>query len=1609
MPQRRKKMLTRLAVFCLGTSALTVPVFAASFSVGGGTITTTQADTSVDNTGTGGAFELRANTVSSGDVITVSNINTTALDVGNLLPSTGSYSVTMQGSTLSSYTFFRSLSGGPISFDSTGGPGNVLSGDVALNVGVNTGSGGVSIKTGADVINGIGGGVGGIAISAVGPGPVSVDTVGATITSAGLYGIVAQSGNADVTIGALNGGMASSITASSGFGIYTTAGGTARITIASSGSVIAQDALWASAGPAIVTNFGTISATNDAINASFASSLNVSLQSSSTTSGILLGSPGADTFSIFGGANITGASFNGNGGSDTLILTGSGGGTFSQSSATNIGTYQMLGSGIWTLTGSPPSSGGWTVASGTLRAGGGISINAIAINGGIFDVNGQAVTVGALSGTGGTITLGSGSLATNSTSNTVLATAISGSGSFTKAGAGTLTLMATNTYSGGTNINGGTLKLGVSGALLPTGAVTLGPPILPVVSATVLDIGANNQTVGEFSGSGMIHGSGNLIINQATTTSCACIFTGGGAFVFNGPGAISGLFGPLVVNGGTVSLNGAVNFSTPLDKVSPYGQSLTVNGGTVALVNSGGPVTGNFEAGVTQLSGTGGTVALGSSGILQVFQTSSTVFAGTITGTRIGPIGSAEPWLSMQGSGTLTLSGINTYTGNTAVFSGTLAAGAAGAFSPNSDFDTEPGGTLDLNNFSQTVSSLLGSGGTTKLGTATLTLTASSGIQTIVFNNALTYGGSITGTGGVNINGNALFIFTGANSYSGTTVINAGTLQIGSGGAAGTIVGDIADNAQLIFNRSDSFTYAGHISGNGLIQVAGPGTFILTGSSAGFTGTTTISAGALQLGDGVTNGVLGGNIVDNAALIVDTPGGSILGGISGSGSVQQIGRNSVLVLIGTNTYTGGTIVTDGTVQLGPLVTVAASLAPTGALTVNGGTFDLNTHVQTVGAISGTGGNIALSGGMLTTDTSASTTYAGQITGTGVFAKAGAGTLILTGDSTYVGDTRLIGSSGTLITGGVLQIGNGGTTGSILGNVFNDGTLAFNRSNNLTFSGVVYGSGKLIKSGTGTLTLSGANVYTGATTASAGTLNVTGSIASSAVTVQSGATLGGTGTVGSTTIQSGGTLAPGSSIGTLTVNGNLTLASGSIYNVEMSPAAADRTMVSGTAGINGTVAASIAPGVYTFGQRYTLLTATGGVSGTFASLTGIPVFLKGGLSYDTNNVYLTLSPNALAPLLSNVTSNQSKVVAAIDASVAAGNVPGGGFVTLYSLSGSALNSALDQISGQVGPNTINAVGQASLSFLTMTAQGGSGGGNFAPDSAYCGADAPHRAQLGAGETRVWASAYGGHVGLSADAASGAASLSSSNVGLIGGADMAWDGGLLAGVTVGLGRQNFTSGNGTGSSDDIMIGVYARKDAGPLYVTAAFGYGSHHIETLRVVTVSGTDVLQGKQHADDFGGRIEAGWRTALDEQFTLSPYFAVAAENFDTPAYTESALSGTSTFALSVAAHSSTLGRTELGSGLSRNYETENGLLTADLRLAWAHQLDDVPLTQASFQTLPGAGFLVTGVRPSSDAALLGAGIQVQNRSGLFFGFKGETQLGAGTTILEGMGHLGWRW
>jgi autotransporter-associated beta strand protein len=372
-------------------------------------------------------------------------------------------------------------------------------------------------------------------------------------------------------------------------------------------------------------------------------------------------------------------------------------------------------------------------------------------------------------------------------------------------------------------------------------------------------------------------------------------------------------------------------------------------------------------------------------------------------------------------------------------------------------------------------------------------------------------------------------------------------------------------------------------------------------SPGGFARLGALAGGIIDISTLTSNGMTAGSIfgdengmvfLGSKKLTVDglTDGfpGVISDGGQGGGTGGSLTITNFQILSGANTYTGGTTIgPGGTLQLG----------------VGG----------TTGSIVG---NVVNNGRLVFNRTDLQT-FAGAISGTGRV-DFGGGTIILTGNNTYTGNS--------INFGAFLQIGNGGTTGSIIGNIRNDATFAIRRSNTFVFDGVMSGpldssgTGNFQQLGTGTTILNGANTYTGTTTVNAGTLSVNGSIASSSLTtVNAGATLGGNGTVGNTTIN-GGTLAPGSSIGTLTVQGNLVFTAAASYMVEVSPANADRTNVTGTATLGGaTVRANFAPGTYVV-KQYTIVNATGGVIGTFGgpANTDLPAGFQTGLSYDANN-------------------------------------------------------------------------------------------------------------------------------------------------------------------------------------------------------------------------------------------------------------------------------------------------------------------------------------------------------------------------------------------------------
>jgi len=451
----------------------------------------------------------------------------------------------------------------------------------------------------------------------------------------------------------------------------------------------------------------------------------------------------------------------------------------------------------------------------------------------------------------------------------------------------------------------------------------------------------------------------------------------------------------------------------------------------------------------------------------------------------------------------------------------------------------------------------------------------------------------ISGTGKFteNVVGGIVSVFS-SNIYSGATMLVAGTFQansttafssnsaftvnsildlngfnntIGSLSGTGTVTNS-AGTATLVVGKDNSNTnFAGVLeNGTGFLQLtkSGEGTLTLTGTNI-YTGGSTISAGTLQLGNGGTSGSIIGNVTDNGILAFDRSDAPTFAGIiSGLGSVTQIGPGTT-ILTGTNTYTGGTTISAGTLQLG-----------------NGGT---------TGSITG---NVT-DNGILAFDRSDAPTFAGVISGLGSLAQIGPGTTILTATNTYTG--------GTTISAGTLQLGNGGSSGSITGNVTDNGTLAFNRSDSVNFGGVISGTGNVVKLGTGSLTLTGANSSTGSTTVNSGSLIVDGSTMSAQTLVNAGAFLGGHGTIGGNLVNSG-TISQINSPGTLTVTGNYTQNPGGTLRIGVAGVAAgqhDLLAVGGHATLGGTLQL-ISLGGFSLqpGNQITFLTANKGVSGTF---------------------------------------------------------------------------------------------------------------------------------------------------------------------------------------------------------------------------------------------------------------------------------------------------------------------------------------------------------------------------------------------------------------------------
>ena len=827
---------------------------------------------------------------------------------------------------------------------------------------------------------------------------------------------------------------------------------------------------------------------------------------------------------------------------------------------------------------------------------------------------------------------------------------ISGTGALAKTGSDTLTLTGANSYSGGTQISAGTLSgntTSLQGSIVDDATLNFNQA-------------SSGAYLGNISGAGALTKTGN-----GTLTLAGSSYTyGGGTTVSAGR-----------LRGNANSLQGDItnNAQVEFDQAAP-GTYAGVISGTGSLFKFGSAVltfTGanNYSGGTTVHVGTlrGNTTSLQGNiednATVEFNQGSAGTYSGIISGT-----GS----LTKTGASMTTLTGANTYTGGTTVSAGTLRGDTTSlqgniVDNANVEFNQASAGT-----FSGGVS---GTGSITKAGASTLTLTGTntySGGTTIAFgtlegsttslqgdfdNNGnllfnqatdATFGGAVSGSGILAKIGTGKLTLTNAtNTYSGGTQIGNGALAISSNdrlgpgtvsllGVGGSLQTTAAMNLPQDFNlgsgggsvdtAGNDVTLNGVISGVGNFDKAGNGTLALA-STNNYGGTTSISGGTLAIGAADRLGssaplmIAGGATLRTTGAMtltaaidltggtgtIDTNGNNVTfsGQLNGTGSLTKSGTGT-LALTSNNAYSGGTTIANGTLAI-----TATNRLGAGNVTIDGG--------ATLRADAGftLTKNVALSGGTGSIDTGGNSfTASGVISGPGTLAKTGANTLTLSANNTYTG--------GTTVSAGTLR----GTAGSIRGNVTNSAVLEFNQNSSGTFSNVISGTGSVTKAGTATLTLSGANTYSGGTTVSTGTLqgtttslqgdivdnagvvfnqagdgtyggvlsgagtltkadagkvtlsgtntynglttvsggilSVTGAIANSSVSVDGGVGATLAGTGTTGPVTVSGTVAPGTSVGTLDT-GDAIFNSGSQYDVEIDAGGgADRLNVTGSA-------------------------------------------------------------------------------------------------------------------------------------------------------------------------------------------------------------------------------------------------------------------------------------------------------------------------------------------------------------------------------------------------------------------------------------------------------------
>jgi uncharacterized protein with beta-barrel porin domain len=244
----------------------------------------------------------------------------------------------------------------------------------------------------------------------------------------------------------------------------------------------------------------------------------------------------------------------------------------------------------------------------------------------------------------------------------------------------------------------------------------------------------------------------------------------------------------------------------------------------------------------------------------------------------------------------------------------------------------------------------------------------------------------------------------------------------------------------------------------------------------------------------------------------------------------------------------------------------------------------------------------------------------------------------------------------------------------------------------------------------------------------------------------------------------------------------------------------------------------------------------------------------------------------------------------------------------------------------------------------------------------------------------------------------------------GADYLFSSRTLAGIAIAGGGTNFSvNGLGTGRSDLFQAGGYLRHTAGPAYLSAALAYGWQDVTTDRTASVIGGGQLHAMFNAQAFSGRVESGYRFVTPWAVGLTPYAAGQFTTFDLPAYAEQTIAGGNLFALNYGAKEVTASRSELGVRTDKSFAMWDGIVTLRGRAAWAHNFNPDRNIAATFQTLPGASFVVNGATQAADAALVTGSAEMKWLNGLSVAATFEGEFSGVTRSYAGKGVVRYAW